>query len=378
MTTVLFHLSSHNSFGSAAGKTQLALQLSLFVQVPTNLRGLSGATCYLTTSSSLPTERLLQIAESNGLSLPGGGLEHVHTIPAPTVAVLLRILEDTLPSFIEKNASRPGDKKVKLLVIDALGELFHLNDKTTMNTLVQRSKDITTISARLHELASKHKLAVLVLNEVIDVFDRPLRADGQGDLLYETQSRWFSSAWAFGDGKKEASLGLVWANQLNVRIMLSRTGRRRYLNEEDLPKRQRQPVVNSSTRQALEESRQQEPALIRRLGVIFSSVSSPIALDYIVTESGISILQEAGVNPPSKAGITSAPSPGVIATSNPAVDEDPGASAPESTEALPNSRTKQANHLAAGDEFDDLLTQDDSYDNVDWDTLELNLSQAHV
>src|SRR6267154_2280313 len=46
---------------SGAGKTQLALQLSLLVQLPVDQGGLNGSACYLTTSASLPTPRLIQL-----------------------------------------------------------------------------------------------------------------------------------------------------------------------------------------------------------------------------------------------------------------------------------------------------------------------------
>ncbi|CAA7269348.1 unnamed protein product [Cyclocybe aegerita] len=345
---------------SAAGKTQLALQLSLFVQAPLELGGLSASVCYLITSGTLPTSRLLQIANAKALPSTACSLDNVHISTTPNVAILERVLRDILPPFIEKQTQ--GGKPVKLVVIDALGELFHLHNATTTSTLVERSKDIARISAQLHGLASQYLVAVLVLNEVIDVFDRPRRNwDGQGDLLYDTQSRLFSTAEFFGDGKKEASLGLVWANQVNTRIMLSRTGRRRFLSGEELPKRR--CIQDEEALVPRADPHETQATLIRRLSVIFSSVSSPMSLDYVVTEAGISALGNSVV----------------YATSS---NNDEGVSAlpPSTGDVVAPRSTEQAQvpTRTHGDEFEHLWAEGDSYENFDWDALEENLVSQTV
>lgn len=323
----------------------------MYVQAPPSHRGLSGVACYLTTSSILHTARLLQIAETNGLLSVGCGLENVHTISVPTVSVLQRVLSETLPDFIHQ-ASVDKRKPVKLLVIDALGELFHSNNKTTTATLVERSQDLVRISANLHNLARKYRLAVLVLNEVIDVFNRSSQTDElQGDMRYDQQSRWFSTAEFFGNGSKEAVLGLTWANQLNIRIILSRTGRRKYLGRDDIPKRRNLSVSDPSPH-SMEEA-QTEPELIRRLSVLFSNVASPISLDYIVTECGISVVEDTNVQ---SSHIQSSADDFNVSTNS------------------SKSDSKSGVKLVDGDEFDQLWDQEE-YRNLDWDALEMTLSQ---
>lgn len=342
---------------SAAGKTQFALQLSLYVQAPASKGGLSGAACYLTTSSILPTARLLQIAEANDLLSVGCSLENVQTISVPTVTVLERVLTDTLPTFIQQRIV-DNHKPIKLLIIDALGELFHCDKKTTTSTLVQRSQDVARISVRLHDLASKYRLAVLVLNEVIDVFNRSTNRDSepQGDMLYDQQSRWFNTAEFFGDGSKEAVLGLTWANQVNTRIMLSRTGRRKYLTADDIPKRRHLSVTDHPPQ--TKDETQTEPSLIRRLSVLFSNVTSPISLDYVVTECGVSVVQENSV----------------VQTTYPHCSRQPTAEDTNVPNDNSKSDSKSSTVLVDGDEFDQLWDQEE-YRNLDWDALELSLSQ---
>jgi Rad51 len=263
------------------------LQLSLFVQLPLERGGLNGSTCYLLTSSKLPTTRLNQICEAHPLlSHSACGLQSIHTISTPTIPVLIRVLTETLPPFVVEQSK--GHKPIKLLVIDALAELFHTSDKTTTNTLVERSKNVSEISSLLHCLASTHQIAILILNEVVDVFNRGHPSDiGQGDVLYSNQSQWFGRMDSVpGEDKKEASLGLVWANQVNARLLLSRTGRRRYFDDNRPPKRHNgQPPGDALV------SRDDQSTLVRRLSVVFNSVSRrPVSMDYVVTEKGISTL----------------------------------------------------------------------------------------
>jgi DNA repair protein RAD57 len=263
------------------------------VQLPKESRGLKGSTCYLITSSKLPTTRLNQICEAHPLlssSSSACGLQNIHTISTPTIPVLIRVLTQTLPPFITEQSK--GHKPIKLLVIDTLAELFHSSNKTTTNTLVERSRNISEISTLLHSLASTHQIAILILNEVVDVFDRGhLSNIEQGDLLYNNQSRWFGRMNSVpGEDKKEASLGLVWANQVNVRILLSRTGRRRYLDDSRLPKRHRSEGQPPGA-PLFDMSHDDQSTLVRRLSVVFNSVSRhSVSMDYIVTGQGISTL----------------------------------------------------------------------------------------
>ncbi|KAG6909456.1 hypothetical protein DXG01_000441 [Tephrocybe rancida] len=277
---------------ASAGKTQFALQLSLCVQLSQERKGLFGSTCYITTSSTLETKRLVQMMETNpSLSGAGCDLNDIQTLTTPTIPHLIHVLSEKLTPFIDARADKAGSKPVKLLVIDALAELFHTSDKTTTNTLVERSKNIAHISFLLHTLAKKHRLVVLILNEVVDVFDRagPVHDEGQ-TLLYSEQSRWFGRAHSLpGENKKEASLGMVWANQVNTRILLSRTDRRRYLDDSENASAKRLKTADSSVQSAPVQAKD-DP--LRRLSVIFSSVSQPISLDYIITDAGISILSE--------------------------------------------------------------------------------------
>ncbi|KZT11487.1 uncharacterized protein LAESUDRAFT_624867, partial [Laetiporus sulphureus 93-53] len=213
----------------------------------------------------------------------------------PEIPILLRVLSTTLPALIEQLAAKPAAKPVKLLVIDTLTELFHSHARVSTATLSQRSKSLNEISALLHSIASKYQIAVLVLNEVMDVMDRDPSADPDDsyDLVYRDQAQFFNRADSIpGERRKEASMGLVWANQINARIMLSRTERLRHLEDTEHRKRKRRRVEDQS-------SSNDQLTRIRRLSVVFNHVASPQSLDYIVTDEGIATLPEtAEFDPP--------------------------------------------------------------------------------
>jgi DNA repair protein RAD57 len=221
------------------------------------------------------------------------GLAEVRTLKAETIPKLLLVLNQHLPELVQRLSKDATSKPVKLIVIDALAELFHSADKTSTMTLVERSRGISHVSNLLHILASKHHIAVLVLNEVTDVFDHGVAKDvvSSGDVLYREQVRWFGRADSIpGEDRKEAALGLVWANQVNARIMLTRTNRRRYLDDVDdrTGKRRRlESGAHAAARDLVPEA-----SHIRRLSVVFSSVCSPTSLDYVVTIAGIFVVPE--------------------------------------------------------------------------------------
>lgn len=271
--------------------------------MPPNLGGISGSACYLTISSKLPTSRLLELTTNHPLLSPSlCNLSEIHTIATESIPKLLHVLSKSLPEFLQERSNNPNAKPVKLIVIDALAELFHSAHKTTTTTLVERSRNISELSTLLHALASKYRIAVLVLNEVVDVFEQGPTTDtnDRSDLEYRDQAKWFNRGDSVpGENRKEASLGLVWANQVNVRIMLTRTGRRRYLDDVAGRVIKQRRVDSSSPHFPLNPlsgiqtaATQNQPTLIRRLSIVFSSICLPTSLDYIVTQEGISSIPE--------------------------------------------------------------------------------------
>ena len=164
---------------------------------------------------------------------PSCSLERIHTISTPTVPILLHVLRFTLPKFLQDRSMRPDPDPVRLIVVDALSQLFLFSTGSVKDKLIDRSRGIAEISALLHALAAQHRIAVLVLNETSDVFNQSFlgKATSSSDMTYRAQAQWFNQAHSLpGEHRKEARLGLPWANQVNVRMLLSRTERQRLLD----------------------------------------------------------------------------------------------------------------------------------------------------
>lgn len=280
-------LTSHPiGISSAAGKSQLALQICLGVQLPRDSGGVSGAACYLTTSASLPTTRLQDmITERPSFRSNHCSLDNVHTIETPTMSVLMHVLKTILPAFCQR---QPSSRQVRAVVIDAVAELFHLDEKTSTESIIARSKELYELSTQLDSLAINYQLAVIVVNEVADSFSRSLPQATQdsgpsSQLLYNEHSRFFNSVPDVpGGSAKEASLGLVWANHLTARIFLHRT-RRRVSATASATKRRK--LNNQSYSESSEH--EEGDTLLRRLTVVFSHVGPRAAVDYIVTKAGV-------------------------------------------------------------------------------------------
>ncbi|EKM55692.1 uncharacterized protein PHACADRAFT_256499 [Phanerochaete carnosa HHB-10118-sp] len=228
------------------------------------------------------------------------GLSDVHTLKAPTIPVLRHVLSVTLPSFLADVRAKPDAKPVKLVVIDALAELLHSDVQVSTATLTERARHLAEVATLLHGLASAHRVAVLVVNEVTDVIDRGPAPDARAhEVAYREQARLFGRADTVpGEDAKEAALGLVWANQVNARIMLSRTRRMRCLDghEAHLVKRLRREddADVGASRVAVAGQDGEQPIRLRRLTVIFNSVAPPGSVDYIITSGGIVALPDEG------------------------------------------------------------------------------------
>ncbi|KLT39063.1 hypothetical protein CC85DRAFT_232269, partial [Cutaneotrichosporon oleaginosum] len=174
---------------------------------------------------------------------------------------------------------------IRLLIIDSITALLRGQTEGSTTSLAQRSLYLSSIADRLKALAVAHELAVVVVNQVKDVF-----APGFGGIdpdealppmLYATQARHFSGQ---SPGvAKEAALGIVWAISVNTRLMLARTGRRRILSDDDLRSAKRARSDHPLQHQTSET---EEKVLVRRIHLVFSPFAHPATLDYVILGDG--------------------------------------------------------------------------------------------
>ena len=308
--TLSYGCSIDQGFLSAAGKTQLALQLAAMSQIPIDKGGLDGAVAYITTgSASLPTHRLLEIARLHQKTAQldmNTLMDNIHHCRAPTVYAMMQVLKNNLPSLCDQLSSEdglPSRKPIRLLIVDSITALFQIGEKTTPAILADRSKAIAEISTTLHHLVSQRGLTCLVLSHVTDVFQAQdgfyggQEVGDEGEILYREQSKWFNQS--FGDGRKEATLGLIWANQVNTRVMLSRTERRRLFEDDSTTvavKRRKgvdgtqilaRFVHPADPRDEDDDEPTPRGTLIRRFSLIFSPSAQPSATDFIIVAAGV-------------------------------------------------------------------------------------------
>ncbi|KAH7107463.1 P-loop containing nucleoside triphosphate hydrolase protein [Auriculariales sp. MPI-PUGE-AT-0066] len=280
---------------SGAGKTQLALQLALMTQIPAALGGVEGSCCILSPVKSLPLLRLHHFQVSHPVIRQATtSLDHIHVNHIVDAARLKTTLEHDLPLLIER--SKDG-LPIRLVIIDNFTMLLRADEQATSTSLSDRAREVTDICGLLHNLAAEHNLAVIIVNEVSDVFlypDGNFSSDSEQPLegpRYRDVAPWFSTAANVpGENSREPALGLAFANQVNVRVLLTKTGRRRILDESDTASKR--PRLSEPTQHTSAAARVEDAVLIRHMSVIFSSVGIPSSIDYIIHEGGVTSLGE--------------------------------------------------------------------------------------
>lgn len=182
---------------SAAGKTQLCLQLALAAQRPGAAGGLGGAAVYVTTEGDAPMRRLDQLASSLPGELPPSPRDNIFVERAGRVAELLAIIA-RLRVFVRQRAA--SGRPIRLVVVDSIAAVIRVEFSNTVKRLTDRAGAMFKIAAELKALAHEFRLAVVVVNQATDVFTA-------GDSV-----RRFI----------QPSLGLSWASAVNTRIVVSR------------------------------------------------------------------------------------------------------------------------------------------------------------
>lgn len=219
---------------AGAAKTQFLFTLLLSAQLlPRPPTQPPRTSIYLTTESALSTPRLTQLLSSNPVlqALPPESrpsLSRILCIAMPDLEAQDHILRYQLPVAIARHHA-------SLVVLDSVTANFRAElDRAGPPALARRAAALLQLCAHLRALARRHDCAVVVANQVSDRFDRPAApppssspdaADAR--LTLEHQQRWFTG---WGDrpratSLKTPSLGLVWANQLDARIVLQRWAR---------------------------------------------------------------------------------------------------------------------------------------------------------
>lgn len=156
----------------SSGKTQLALQLCVNVQLPVEKGGLDGDAIIIDSENTFRPERVAQMARGLGLD-PDAVLPRIHVARAYNSAHQMML--------VERAAEVGRDRPVRLIVVDSLTAHFRA-EYVGREALVDRQQKLNTHMHDLLRLADKLGAAIFCTNQVAVrpdvVFGDPARPIG--------------------------------------------------------------------------------------------------------------------------------------------------------------------------------------------------------
>lgn len=147
---------AYGRYGS--GKSQLAFQLSVNVQLPPEQGGLGGKALFIDAESTFRPERIRQIAEGKGLN-PDEILKNI-LVAKVMSADHQMLLAEKAGDLIEK-------ENIKLIVVDSLTSQFRA-EFVGRGALADRQQRLNKHIHTLQRVADKYNVAVFVTNQVMD------------------------------------------------------------------------------------------------------------------------------------------------------------------------------------------------------------------
>lgn len=143
------------AFGS--GKSQIAMQLAVNVQLPVDKGGLDGNPLIIDSEHTFRPERVKQMAKAAGVD-PNKALKNITIARAYST--------DDQMIMAEKAREVIKENNIKLLVVDSLTSLFRA-EYTGRGTLASRQQKLNRHLRMLHKLADANNIAVYVTNQVM-------------------------------------------------------------------------------------------------------------------------------------------------------------------------------------------------------------------
>ena len=142
-------------FGS--GKSQICYALCVTANMPLDRKGLGGNVIFIDTENTFRSERIFQIAEHRGISVPDEILRRIYVCKIYNTSHLEMIIQDLGKSIEEYRA--------KLVIVDSIIAL-HRAEFTGRGTLAERQQRLNIMLHKLSRLAEVHNIAVVVTNQV--------------------------------------------------------------------------------------------------------------------------------------------------------------------------------------------------------------------
>lgn len=187
-------------FGAAGtGKTQIALQLCLTVQLPEEEGGFSAGAVYISTECVFPSRRLqdliqkLEIIKKYGINGDCIFVEHVSTIKEFETCLLHRV-----PILMSL-------KKIGLILVDSIAAPYRAED--WQDESKHRGQSLRTIGQHLHKLCTTYNICVVCINQVTATLHSHVRNDNSNEV---------------------PALGATWSSMITNSIHLHRNSISRY------------------------------------------------------------------------------------------------------------------------------------------------------
>ncbi|XP_017076691.2 DNA repair protein XRCC3 [Drosophila eugracilis] len=142
---------------AGVGKSQLLLQLSLCVQLPTELGGLGKGVVFICTESAFPARRLLQISKALAKRYPQDKLNFLGNIFVEhhyETEKLLHCVINRLPRLMQQHG-------IGLIIIDSVAAAFRF-----YTDYLERARQMRRMADALLSYADKYNCAVVCVNQV--------------------------------------------------------------------------------------------------------------------------------------------------------------------------------------------------------------------
>uniref|UniRef100_A0A8C7EA66 DNA repair protein XRCC3 n=2 Tax=Nothoprocta perdicaria TaxID=30464 RepID=A0A8C7EA66_NOTPE len=192
---------------SSAGKTQISLQLCLCVQYPYKYGGLESGAVYICTEDAFPSKRLQQLIAQQQKLRADVPTEIIQKIKFGNSIFIEHAADlDTFHKCITKRVSLLLTRgMVRLVVIDSIAALFRCEFGVSDSVL--KARYLQTFGAQLHSLSTRFRTPIMCINQVTDAVSEPAAAQ---------------CSCSTADSRVYPALGITWANQLLMRLMVSR------------------------------------------------------------------------------------------------------------------------------------------------------------
>lgn len=146
----------YGQFGS--GKSQIAFQLAVNVQLPESQGGLNGVAVWIDTEGTFRPNRIIQLAQAKGLD-PKKVLENIKVARAFSADHQILLVEK-IPELFKEGIN------VKLVIVDSLTAIFR-SEFVGRGTLADRQQKLNKHIHDLQRLADRYNIAIYVTNQVM-------------------------------------------------------------------------------------------------------------------------------------------------------------------------------------------------------------------